>query len=491
MQAVNPDLGELTTNSRANRLEWLLQRVLEMQALINEADFKVDRFMQEIVNLVERVTGARGAVVELVDGADLVYRCASESLHQHVGLRLARRGSLSGLCVAQARVLRCDDSEEDPRTDVAACRTVGVRSMICAPLLQLGRPIGVLKVLASEPHAFDSADEYLLRLLAAALGTALGNQLALDASRRAEAQLRESEAHLRAHLARTQTLFSNASDAVVILGGDGRIMEWNAAAQQLFGWSGAEVQGKDFVELLVAPADRDSCRSRLQQFRVPEGAPPSQWRLELSALQKGSEQRLNIECSFSAVAIAGRWQFVAFLHDVSERKQAEAELNDLAMKDGLTGLANRRRFMSFCERALSRAKRNRQSLALFYMDLNRFKEINDQYGHEAGDLVLKEFAKRILHSVRLEDEVARLGGDEFVLLAEGIATDAQAQAVIAKLTQSLAEPMRRPPVQLEASIGFALYHDQPNALALLREADQAMYRMKRETASDCVPGGFL
>jgi diguanylate cyclase (GGDEF)-like protein/PAS domain S-box-containing protein len=491
MQAVNPDLGELTTSSRANRLEWLLQRVLEMQALINEADFNVDRFMQEVVDLVERLTDARGAVVELVDGADLVYRCASASIQHHVGLRLARRGSLSGLCVAQARVLRCDDSEEDPRTDVAACRKVGVRSMICAPLLQLGRPIGVLKVLSGEAHAFDSSDEHLLRLLAASLGTALGNQIALDASQRAEARLRESEAHLRAHLARTQTLVANASDAVAILNGDGRVMEWNAAAERQFGWSSTEAAGQDFAELVVAAADRDSLRSRLQQFGLAGSTPPVQWRLEFSAVPKGSETRLNVECSFSAVSIAGQWQFVAFLRNVTDRKHAEAQLEDLAMKDGLTGLSNRRRFMSYCERALARAKRSHQSVALFYMDLNRFKEINDQYGHEAGDLVLKEFAKRILHSVRLEDEIARLGGDEFVLLAEGISTDAQAQALIAKLQQALAQPMRRPPVQLEASMGYALYHDQPNALALLREADQAMYVAKRQVASDCVPGGFL
>jgi diguanylate cyclase (GGDEF)-like protein/PAS domain S-box-containing protein len=363
--------------------------------------------------------------------------------------------------------------------------------MICAPLLQLGRPIGVLKVLSGEPHAFDEGDEHLLRLLAASLGTALGNQLALDASRRAQAQLRESEAHLRAHLARTQTLFANASDAVAILGADGRVMEWNSAAERQFGWSAAEATGRDFAELIVAPGDRDTCRERLQQFHLPGTAPTAQWRLDLAAQQKGSEERLDIEASFSAVAIAGRWQFVAFLHNITDRKHAEAELTELAMKDALTGLSNRRRFMSYCERALARARRNRQSVALFYMDLNGFKEINDRFGHEAGDLVLKEFAKRVLHAVRLEDEVARLGGDEFVLLAEGISTDAQAQALIAKLNQTLAEPMRRPPVQLAASMGFALYHDQPSALALLREADQAMYTAKRQIASDCVPGGFL
>jgi diguanylate cyclase (GGDEF)-like protein/PAS domain S-box-containing protein len=491
MHAVNPDLGELTMSSRANRLEWLLQRVLEMQALINEADFNIDRFMQEVVDLVERVTDARGAVVELVDGADLVYRCASGSISHHVGLRLARRGSLSGLCVAEARVLRCDDSEEDPRTDVAACRKVGVRSMICAPLVQLGSPIGVLKVLSSEANAFDAGDEHVLRLLAASLGTALGNQISLDASRRAEARLRESEAHLRAHLARTQTLFANASDAVVILDADGRIVEWNAAAESQFGWSAAESSGQDLAELLIAPADRETLRKRMQQFGLAGTTPPVQWRLELSALQKGSDERLDIEGSFSAVAIGGHWQFVVFLRNISERKHAEAQLQDLALKDALTGLSNRRRFMSYCERALARARRNRQSVALFYMDLNGFKAINDQFGHEAGDLVLKEFAKRVMHSVRMEDEVARLGGDEFVLLAEGISTDAQAQALIAKLTEALAEPLRRPPVQLEASIGFALYHDQPNALALLREADQAMYMVKRQRGSDCVPGGFL
>lgn len=490
VQAPNPDLDE-TSTSRASRLEWILQRVLEMQALINQAEFKLEPFMQEVVDLVERLTAARGAVVELIDGSDLVYRCASESIRHHVGLRIARRGSLSGLCIAEAHVLRCDDSEEDPRTDVVACRKVGVRSMICAPLLQLGKPIGVLKVLSGEPNAFDSRDEHLLSLLAASLGSALGNQLALEAGQRAEAQLRENETQLRAHLARTEALFSSASDAVAILSDDGRVMEWNAAAERLFGYSQAEVLRKPLLELIVAPSDHELIRAQLAEFRLPGTPPELQWQLEFNGLRKPPRERLDVQAGFSAVSIGGRWQFVTFLHDITERKQAEAQLEELAMKDALTGLSNRRRFMSYCERALARARRNHQPLALFYMDLNRFKEINVQYGHEGGDLVLKEFAKRIMHSVRLEDEVARLGGDEFVLLAEGISTDAQAQALISKLQQTLAEPMRRPPVQLEASIGVALYNDQPNALALLREADQAMYRAKRQASSDCVPGSFL
>lgn len=490
MQAPIPDLNELTATPRANRLEWLLQRVLEMQALVNETEFNLERFMQEVVDLLERVTAARGAVVELVEGADLVYRCASESIRQHLGQRLPRKGSLSGRCVAEGRVLTCHDSEDDPRTDVAACRKVGVRSMVCAPLLQLGKPIGVLKVLSSEAHAFDAQDEHMLRLLAACLGTALGNQLAIDARERAEARLRESEAQLRANLARTQALFATASDALAIINADGRIMEWNAAAERLFGCKGADAAGQDFAELLIAPPDRETCRARLEQFLLPERTTETQWRLDLSGVHKGRPERLNVEASFSAVSIGGRWQFIVVLHDLTEHKHAAAELGELAMKDALTGLSNRRRFMSYCERAIARARRNRQSLALLCMDLNRFKEINDQYGHEAGDLVLREFARRLAHSVRQEDEIARLGADEFVLLAEGVATDAQAQALIAKLQQALAAPMRFPPVQLQASIGVALYHDQPGALALLREAEQAMCAARGPVAGG-MAGGFL
>lgn len=173
-----------------------LERIIQMQSLIVQAVFDLDRFMQLVVDNLQELTHAMGAVVELVDGDDMVYRAASGCMAPYVGMRLAQASSLSGLCVRRTEVLICSDAETDPRVDLAACRRVGVRSMVCTPLLQSGQAIGVLKVMSSQAAAFDRNDEQTLRLMADVLGAALGKQMAFDQLTKAEERLRASEAFL-------------------------------------------------------------------------------------------------------------------------------------------------------------------------------------------------------------------------------------------------------------------------------------------------------
>jgi PAS domain S-box-containing protein len=260
-QTIDENLLELTAASRAKRLEWLLQGVLEVQSLITEADFNLDAFMQRIVDVAETLTDAKGAVVELVDGEDMIYRCTSKSISEHVGLRLKRSSSLSGLCVTGAQVLRCDDSEHDPRVDQEACRRVGVRSMICTPLFQTGQAVGVLKVMGGEPNAFDSNDQYLLSLLAGALGAALGKQLALEA-------LKTSEETFRSAMETT-------SIGMALVKPNGHFLKVNAAMCDLLGYSEAELLAND-TSSITHQDDRErdqellerTLRGEISRFRV-------------------------------------------------------------------------------------------------------------------------------------------------------------------------------------------------------------------------------
>lgn len=167
-----------------------------MQALIVQAVFDLNGFMQLVVDNLQELTHAMGAVVELVDGEDMVYRAASGCMVPFVGMRLAQASSLSGLCVQSTEVLTCSDTESDPRVDLNACRRVGARSMVCTPLLQGGQAIGVLKVASNQVAAFDANDEQTLRLMADVLGAALGKQMAFDQLTKAENRLRASEAFL-------------------------------------------------------------------------------------------------------------------------------------------------------------------------------------------------------------------------------------------------------------------------------------------------------
>ncbi|HEX8705651.1 MAG TPA: response regulator [Myxococcaceae bacterium] len=172
--------GALDLQARVLRLE----EVVRTQALLADSKLDLGHFMQLVVDRMQALTGCKGAVVELVEGDEMVYRAASGSISQHVGVRLKRRGSLSGLCVERREVLLCRDSESDPRVDREACRRVGVRSMVCAPLFESGNAVGVLKVMATEANGFTAEDVALLELMAGALGAALGKQVLFDEKRR-------------------------------------------------------------------------------------------------------------------------------------------------------------------------------------------------------------------------------------------------------------------------------------------------------------------
>ncbi|MBC3864305.1 PAS domain S-box protein [Undibacterium jejuense] len=181
-----------STLSRQEQLE----RIIQTQSLIAEADLDLDVFMQLVVNQLQELTEAKGAVIELVDGDFIVYKATSSALSHHLNLRLSRKNSLSGLCVKSATILYCENTETDARVDANACRSVGVRSMICTPLFENGKVVGVLKVMSELTSAFDQEDIQLLGLMAGVLGAALGKQLLFDSMTKMQQKLRQSEQRL-------------------------------------------------------------------------------------------------------------------------------------------------------------------------------------------------------------------------------------------------------------------------------------------------------
>jgi diguanylate cyclase (GGDEF)-like protein/PAS domain S-box-containing protein len=168
--------------------------------------------------------------------------------------------------------------------------------------------------------------------------------------------------------------------------------------------------------------------------------------------------------------------------DVSVRKDEEQRLQELAHFDALTGLPNRREFESRLQLAVARARRQRQAMAVIFMDVDHFKAINDGYGHAVGDAVLKEFAARIAHAVRSTDTAARLAGDEFVVILEGLQSDAEASRVAAKLVDTIRPPMLLPDgseLSITTSLGMACWSGSGDgAQDILQRADRALYRAK-------------
>ena len=167
--------------------------------------------------------------------------------------------------------------------------------------------------------------------------------------------------------------------------------------------------------------------------------------------------------------------------DVTLSALAEQRVNQLARFDSLTGLPNRNMFMAELERTLARARRNGQGFAVCFLDLDRFKVVNDTLGHDGGDERLKVMAERLRQATRAADLVARLGGDEFVVLLEQPGSAADTSALAQRMLQAAAEPVvvQGCRFQLTGSIGLALYpNDGDDAATLLKHADAAMYLAK-------------
>lgn len=165
-----------------------------------------------------------------------------------------------------------------------------------------------------------------------------------------------------------------------------------------------------------------------------------------------------------------------------ERKQAEARLHHIARHDPLTDLANRDLFYQQFDAALEQARRFGGCLALLYLDLDKFKDVNDRFGHHVGDVLLCEVAQRIRHGVREGDVVGRVGGDEFVVLLHGLHHPSDSLVVADKLRLALADPilLSEDPVDVCASIGVATYPEHGDeSRSLTRAADDAMYRAKK------------
>jgi diguanylate cyclase (GGDEF)-like protein/PAS domain S-box-containing protein len=286
-------------------------------------------------------------------------------------------------------------------------------------------------------------------------------------------------------------LFEAVRDAVVVADArTGRIVLWNPAASRIFGYSRTEALGL-FVEALIPSDLRDRHRAGLARYRETGTGRylGSDEPLELPALRKGAEE-IRVELSLSAIGPAdhepdGGHYALAIIRDVTERKRLEGRLAYLAYHDGLTGLANRAAFLECLEGAIARADREGSRVAVLFLDLDRFKEVNDSLGHAVGDELLKAVAERLRKAVRFEaHSVARLGGDEFCAMLEGVADAEEAKNVASRVAKQLVGPYSVGGHEVSgvaASVGVAVRPPGAGSSAgqLLREADLAMYQTKR------------
>ncbi|MBV8304486.1 MAG: EAL domain-containing protein [Acidimicrobiia bacterium] len=287
----------------------------------------------------------------------------------------------------------------------------------------------------------------------------------------------EAQASVRSSEERFRSLVKNASDAICVVDAEARIATVTPAIELLTGYPPEEYVGKIGFDL-IHPDDMVSAGELLAEAL---GQPGRVFRTEVRAAHRDGSWRWAEVSLMNLLDDSAVQGVVANFHDITERKQFEEKLTFDAYHDHLTGLSNRAAFYEALTRALARARRHGRPNAVLFLDLDRFKLINDSLGHEVGDHLLIEVAERLRACLRPEDVVSRFGGDEFAVLLEDIAGDDDAIQVAARVIEFLRQPLpvASREIFLTTSIGIAVVRDGDSEPSeVLREADQAMYRAK-------------
>jgi diguanylate cyclase (GGDEF)-like protein/PAS domain S-box-containing protein len=294
------------------------------------------------------------------------------------------------------------------------------------------------------------------------------------------AQHRLTEQALHGEKNRLQTTLSSIGEGIVLIDVNGCIEYLNPAAERLCGCPGSFALHKPVHEVFESfDRHRQRITTALEDCLTYGGQIVKQ-----SVLLRGKSKYLIEELATTLYDREGKIVgAVAVIRDVTEALQKTEQLAYAAYHDALTGLPNRNLLQDRIEQAIARAQRKHEHFTMFFLDLDRFKAINDSMGHAMGDELLVSVAKRLTDCVREEDTVARLGGDEFIVLLDGPTEEKQVKAMADKILAALRKPFQLGTqlVTITVSIGASIYPiNGEHAETLLFHADSAMYRAKQE-----------
>jgi diguanylate cyclase (GGDEF)-like protein/PAS domain S-box-containing protein len=351
-----------------------------------------------------------------------------------------------------------------PHEEKQLMEPMGVRSLLLAPIRVSDEFWGFLGFDAvHQARDWSSSEENVLRLVAASLGSAI-------VRRRAVEELRMSA-----------VVFANSRDGIFIADIEDRLQAVNPAYEQITGYQEEELLGRPYHFANIPRGEIESQESINRLVREK-----GHWQGEVWGRRKDGDL---FPLRLSLSAVRNEWgettQLVGLVSDISHIKQAEERLQHLAHYDALTDLPNRLLAQSRLEHALEKAQRHKGRVAILFIDLDKFKQVNDTYGHQAGDELLLAVAKRLTTRLRDEDTLARLGGDEFLFLLESVRGPKDAAKVAQTLISLLLKPFPLKTaggvaVQIGGSIGISLFpEDGADSGSLTKAADAAMYMAKQ------------
>ncbi len=272
-------------------------------------------------------------------------------------------------------------------------------------------------------------------------------------------------------------------DGVVICDARGRIVFANRSAEEMTGYTLKELSGSP-IELLVPAQLRSRHKGHRRDFLAgrTDNSPMGRADHDFRVRRKDGTE-LFADIALGAIKTDEGKRTIAVMRDITERRRLESALEHQALHDSLTGLPNRTLFYDRLNQALLSARRERKEVALAMLDLDGFKDVNDAFGHAAGDELLKQWAGRLSSGLRASDTAARIGGDEFAWILPRVAGGQAVERMARRRLRVLLEPFAigRRSVELGVSAGIALFPDDGrDADTLMRHADSAMYAAKRQ-----------
>ncbi|MCB1945695.1 MAG: diguanylate cyclase [Thauera sp.] len=426
-----------------------------------EALARFEAGVREVLALVEGGEQGRGPVHRYM--APLLVREPCLQCHAEQGYVLGDiRGGISVTMPAEVLIARRDQ-----------LRTRAVFAYVLTGLLAGGLVHGLLR--ANRRHVaqvrrINAEQERLIERRTGELAEA-NRQLAgeVELHRRSERRLAASESRYRA-------IFDSAAEGIMLLDADLRIVQVNPAFSEITGYMAEEVVGRT-PSMLGSGRHDPAFFGDLLATLLATG----RWQGEVWNRRKDGDLYVQWMSAVRIGEVDAPEGFVATMTDITSRKQTEEKLRFRANHDALTGLPNRRLFEDRLQSAIASALRHGERFALMLVDLDRFKGVNDRFGHLAGDALLVEVGRRLQRCVRASDTVARLGGDEFAVILGEVGGREDAVEVAARICASMAEPFElgEGVAQIGASVGIALGpQDDADAEELQRRADAALYTVK-------------
>jgi diguanylate cyclase (GGDEF)-like protein/PAS domain S-box-containing protein len=336
------------------------------------------------------------------------------------------------------------------------------------------------------------AQDYLVKgrvdswSLPRAIRYAIERQHILTDLRRLIAEKDATHVALSESEARYRSIATAAADALVVADAVGQVVDWNPAAVRLFGYPEATALTLSLCDLVPSQHAEELAAILHRGAVVPESHAAVPRHTELP-VERADGTTAPTEWAVSTWQIDGAQFTSAVVRDISERKLAEEQLRRLALHDSLTGLPNRALLLDRLQEALHRAERSGEAVGVLFLDLDRFKTINDTMGHQAGDELLVAVADRISSVLRPADTAARLGGDEFVMVCEGVATEERVLELAQRIRTAVCQAYTCAAgvIRVEASVGVCVSEPGDAPETLLGRSDTALYRAKERGRNRC------